>query len=125
MKLKLCYTIVEKYGIKLIEVVPGDENCKANGEDCYKNSSYCSDKTIWLGIYDNEELKLLSFFHELAHILDQTDWSKNADATTEYKAEKHAWELAYKLAAANGIKFTRFAKEWAKEQLETYRSKEV
>jgi len=110
----------KKHGIKIIEVEEGDVHCKANGLDVYLNASYICGKEIYLGIYQDEELRLLSFFHEMGHAIDDTDWSTGADKTTTYKAEKKAWELGYKLAERNGVSFSDNAKQWANEQLEKY-----
>ena len=50
--------IAEKHNIELIEIVAGDKYCEANGEDNYKNRSYVAgNDQIFLGIYDDEELK--------------------------------------------------------------------
>lgn len=108
--------------VNVIEVQEGDEHCKANGVDKYINCSYCSNDEIYLGIYDDQELKLLSFFHELGHLKDTTDWDWELDTrkNAQYKIEQRAWEIGYEIALLNHIEFSDKAKQWALEQLETY-----
>jgi len=108
--------IAKKYGMKVIHVKEGDEHCEANGIDTYINKSYSCGNTIYLGIYQNSELKLLSFFHEVGHWID-----KNI-SIIKYEREKKAWKLGYKLAKQYGVFFSDRANEWANKQLNTYKS---
>lgn len=112
--------IADKYKIDLYFVKKGDEFCEADGEDSYINRSASAGKEIWIGIYDCEEFKLASFFHEVGHIIDPIDWSINADSETMYKSEVWAWEIGFKLAEVYGITFSDRVKLWAKKQTETY-----
>ena len=82
--------IADKYGVKLYEVKKGDKYCEANGEENYHNSSYCAgsiyckcgaggcdnNAEIWLGFYDDDELRLISFFHELGHVTNDIKWDE-------------------------------------------------
>jgi hypothetical protein len=95
---KIIDDIVDKYNITLYYVEPGDEFCQAGGESNYINLSYNIGRKIWLGIYDDDNKKIASFFHEVGRIIDPIDWSVNADETTTYKSEKWAWEIGFKLA---------------------------
>jgi len=124
--------IVKKYDVMLYEVTQGDNHCEANGEDSYHNTSYCagnihskcgmSDRNncaeIWLGFYDDEEIKLISFFHELGHVTDDTIWN---DKLLKYDMEKIAWNKGYEIAKEYGVKFSRKSKGWATKQLNTYK----
>ena len=117
--------IAGKYNVKLYEVQPGDKYCQANDEESYHNSSYCAgsvrskcDAELWLGFYDDEELRLISFFHEMGHMLDDTLYK---EGMTVYDFEKTAWEKGYELAKEYGIKFSRKSKGWATKQLNTYK----
>lgn len=124
--------IAKKYNVKLYEVEKGDKYCQANGEESYHNTSYsagsiyckcgaggCENNAeIWLGFYDEDEYRLLSFFHELGRVTDDT----NRDGIgTDYISEKAAWDNGYELASEYGIKFTRKAKGWATRQLNSYK----
>ena len=106
-----------KYGMKLIKVEKGDKYCLANGEDAYINSSHLAGDEIYLGIYDDEELLISSFFHELGHIVE----SKN----NQFNSETQAWLIGFKLAKQYGYKFSEKAYIWAIEQLSTYDNDEM
>jgi hypothetical protein len=108
--------ICKEQGVeKFNQVVKGDKFCKSNGYDNYINSSYSTFDEIWLGIYDDEELKVVSFFHELGHIKDPIKQHDN-----KFDQEKKAWDVGYELAKKYGITFTDKSKNWADEQLKTY-----
>lgn len=115
-------SIAKKYNKELHKVEKGDEYCKANGEDNYINKSYVGNK-IELGIYDNEELMIASFFHELGHVTDKTKWWINADKTTKYKAERNAWKIGFDLAKQHGYTFSLSTYKWAIKQLKSYKNK--
>ena len=115
--------IAEHKGIKLIEVHPGDQLCKANGEDAYIDHSYCAGKDyIELGIYSDPEKRIVSFFHEMGHILTPKRVHKRC--RTVYEVEEKAWKYGYKLAKFYGIEFNKDTKDWAKVQLESYKGYE-
>ena len=125
--------IAEKYGVKLYEVEQGDKFCEANGEESYHNASYCAGHIksncgasgcentaeIWLGFYDDEELKIISFFHELGHVTDDTNWGDKIPL--KYTSEKSAWDKGYEIAKEFGVKFSRKSKGWATRQLNSYK----
>lgn len=108
------HEIAIKHGIKeFVKVEKGDQLCEWNGEDSYINRSYvCGNDRIELGIYENKELLIASFFHELGHITD----TKNG----YYNSEEKAWEIGFKLAEKYGYKFSAQTYKWAQKELETY-----
>jgi hypothetical protein len=116
--------ISKLYGIKKFHKVErGDEHCRWNGEDSYINHSYiCGKDEIEIGIYDNDEYMIASFFHELGHATDKTEWWIDADSKTTYKAECNAWRLGFKLAKKHGYNFSNQTKTWCKKQLNTYKN---
>mgnify|MGYP001189135948 CR=1 FL=1 len=110
--------VSEDYNIKLVEVVPGDAYCAANGEYSYINASYCAGDEIWLGIYDDEELKEISFWHELGHcvgIYPNEYWKLQ-----KWVIEKIAWTEGLKIAKQHGLKFSIKALRWAVQQFQSY-----
>ena len=112
--------IAEHRGIKLIEIHPGDEYCKANGEDAYINHSFIAGRDeIELGIYDDPEKKIISFFHEVGHTMVPRRSIKRVKYDT-YKCEALAWKYGLRLAKYYGIEFKRETKKWAKSQLNSY-----
>lgn len=88
-----------------------------NGEDKYFGRSWVSGNEIWLGIYEDEELKILSFFHELAHVFNKRF---PLNYITKYQMEKAVWNTAFLVARKYGYTFSEKAIEWADKQLETY-----
>jgi len=114
--------IADYYGVELVEVQAGDKYCKANGEDTYINRSFVAGKYIELGIYTDPEKRLVSFFHEMGHIL--TPKRVHNKCRTKYQVEEKAWKYGYKLAKSFGIEFNKDTKQWAKEQLNGYKGYE-
>ena len=114
--------IADYYGVELVEIQPGDSFCKANGEDTYINRSFVAGKYIELGIYADPEKRLVSFFHEMGHIL--TPKGVNNKCRTKYQVEEKAWKYGYKLAKSFGIEFNKDTKQWAVEQLNGYKGYE-
>lgn len=107
--------ISKEYGIKeFIKVEKNDYLCKCNGECSYINSSYiCGNDRIELGIYDDEELMIASFFHELGHITNQK-------IKGYYNSEEDAWIIGFELAKKHGYFFSDNTYKWCNEQLKTY-----
>lgn len=78
--------------------------------------------TIILGHYDDEELMLISFFHELGHCLVgknnyefATKWNYN-----KMMIELECWNIGLEEARKNNILFTDKAVAWGLEQVLTY-----
>jgi len=121
--LALMERICNLYGISLTLIKPEDQYCSANGEDIYLESSSCSGPlgeggNICLGIYENLEFRLLSFFHEMGHLMETLKYD---GGFSSYLYESRAWSLGYLLAEAYGITFSDEAKAWGRDQLETYK----
>ena len=74
---------------------------------------------MWLGIYENPRLRLLSFFHELGHRTDPTNWSKVPNCT-RIEPEWSAWVQGLILAFNSGVTFTGEELQWAVKALLTY-----
>lgn len=109
--------IAERFGIKLIDVTKNTKYIEANGIESYKNASFIIGKDeIQLGIYNDPELRFLSFFHEVGHTLVGDKFKKDV-IYSEYKIEERAWEKGYELAALYNITFSDKARQWATEQL--------
>ena len=108
-------SISKKYGIKKFhKIEKGDQYCIWNGEDSYINKSYiCGNDEIEIGIYENDELMIASFFHELGHITDQK-------VKGYYNSEEDAWKIGFKLAKEHGYSFCDDTYKWCEEQFNTY-----
>lgn len=102
--------------ITLTRIEPGDEHCQSNGERYYLNRSSRVGDEIFLGIYANEELEAVSFFHELTHILHQGD----EEHDSVFAMEKYLWGKTFEVAKQYGREFGDAAHVWAGQQLLTY-----
>lgn len=112
--------IASKYGHNVIQVIPGDEHCQANGTEEYVNHSYIAFPDIYLGIYDDEELKQASFFHELGHALIADDFAASVDYYTP-TIEREIWRIGFELAKnEHGLEFSQKVHEWVEKQIQTY-----
>ena len=107
--------VADEHELTLIRVRPGDKYCQANGQEYYDNKSAYSYLVIYLGIYDDPELELISFFHELGHYLVGSTCELD-----KYASEKLAWMRGLAEAGRYGVKFSENALEWARKQVETY-----
>jgi len=103
---------------EIIDRIAKDHNIKVIQAACVNQSWACNDE-IWLGIYEEPEFHLLSFFHEMGHHLDKSAWHLD-DKATKYDIEKAAWYLGYILAHKYAVKFSNEAIEWGQKQLRTY-----
>ena len=101
--------------------------------DWYNEKSSCaggscaggigSDPRIWLGIYEDEELRLASFFHEFAHLRSTYPQFKGEfiNAThNSYLREAYTWEYSFKFAKRLGIKFSDKVFKYRDECLRGY-----
>ncbi len=109
--------------VKLTLVKEGDEYHVANGDDICRNSSSCCDvpecPEITIGMYDDPELRDISFLHELAHIVfEYPDW--RSGRASKYEWEMQVWCNAYKLAEKHRHYVSPKAVKWAHDQLATY-----
>ena len=77
---------------------------------------------IYLGVYQDPELRLISFFHELGHVLDSDNKRCPAyeDLPYYHFCEASAWRMGLRLATRAEILFSDNAISWGKKQLATY-----
>jgi hypothetical protein len=102
--------IADHYQIKITQVKSGDKHCQANGEINYINNSYVAGNIVYLGIYQNKELALISVFHEIGHILLPKKM-RNIKISTLLK-EIECWNIGIKEATKFGIIFSDKAIKW-------------
>lgn len=107
--------------IKVVQVVENDEYCKANGVDTYLNRSLTAGADeIYLGIFSDPQLHLISFFHELGHIVCFQEKRKFA---TKLEMEALAWLKCFQLARIYDVTFDSYVYQWAAIQLDSYNEK--
>ncbi len=115
--------ICEKFGItdfKDMEDFDWDSESDWTKESWCNYSMSAGRDMIKLGLYDDPELRLFSFFHELGHtqyiLPPYNEWPYGGPG---YK-EALAWKLGIELAKEYEVVFSAEAKSWAIEQLSTY-----
>ena len=84
----------------------------------FESRSSTDGERITLGVYDDEEQRIASFFHELGHCLA---WRARTNVpATLYDDEIQAWMLGLSLALKEGFSFSPATLAWCDEQLATY-----
>lgn len=103
-------------GVRLTDIRAEPDYCKTANmpPETFVNRSFRIGKTeIVIGKYENQELRLISFLHELGHI--------RTSGSDLYEAERRAWRWAFMRAKKLGLKFSGGTLTWCSAQLETYR----
>jgi len=75
------------------------------------NEGWSAGRDIHLGEFDDPDLELVAFFHELGHILSEERVCKRGSTLTVLSAEGLAWELGLGIAFEHGYKWKRDSKE--------------
>ena len=104
-------TIAHKYNVSVIRDI----------EHCGNNYGASAGKEIFLGSFDDPELELVAFFHELGHTLSSTV-CKGGHTMCKISGEGLAWELGLGIAFEHGYewKYDSHVMKWAREQYATY-----
>lgn len=116
--MKTISQIAREHNVKLVQITLGDQYCRASGNEYYKNRSLIVSgdiPIIYLGIYTNEELKNVSFFHELGHV------TKHPEGLLS--TEEEAWKQGFVLAKEYGYVFSESTYVWCFNQLSSYGKK--
>jgi HD superfamily phosphohydrolase len=98
--------IVEKYEIE-------------NIEDLKNNAYVIGDEDIILGLYDDEEVKMAAFFHEVGHTIIKPNFEKLVN-NDEMLIEFQAWIEGLKVAKKYGYKFSDKTFEYILRSLNSY-----
>lgn len=116
--------LAERWGITVVDAALSDEPSHKD----YKNrSTSAGGDWILLGIYNDTELRLLSFFHELGHCVNARrvlERGENRVVNPEHDyhhySEALAWRTGLELAQAEDVEFSGASLRWARKQLGTY-----
>lgn len=95
-----------------------------NDENCNKNMASSTNNCIFLGEFDDNDIELFAFFHELGHC---TFPSKATYHMSTLSNEGAAWEYGISLAAKYEYKYDYNSKEfkYGRKQLATYLKSEI
>lgn len=95
-------------------------------KDCPDNAgAQCGDE-IYLGEFDDPDIEVVAFFHEVGHVLSNRLLESNY-FLCKISCEGAAWEFGLSCAWRYGYKWEHNSKQfnWARSQLETYRDNPV
>jgi len=129
--------IVAKHNIDFIDVGTSEGiTCCAESQGCsveqikenHDNQSNCvgtvrNDPKIWLGIYDDEELRFAAFLHEFSHLRSRYPQFKGKfvrSTHNKYLTEAYTWEYSFKIAKKLGIRFSNKALKYRDKCLRGY-----
>lgn len=89
--------------------------------DVERNHGACAGEDIMLGEFDDPDIEIVAFFHELGHVLMNRRPNRGYTMCT-LSREGAAWELGLDAAWAEGFEWKYQSKEmeWARAQLKTY-----
>ncbi len=114
--------VSRRNGLTVVFVEEGDDLCKLNGDDTYRERCCTVGDTIWVGFYKHTPSMAIGFFHELGHVLsskrkgfipyDHPDYKKYAEAV--------AWMYGLAEASKYNILFTPESLEYAAKEYKTY-----
>lgn len=104
--------LAEKYNVKLEDAF---DVCSQN------NAASCGCK-IYFGEFDDPELKLAAFFHELGHIEFNRKFPDDKFYMSTISKEGMAWELGFLLANKEGFNWYYNSKQfkYGRDKLLTY-----
>ena len=117
MKLKNHHKTIEKIATKYnVSVVFEDVNCR-------DNQAACSGGIIYMGWFDDPDIELIAFFHEMGHAFTGQRFLNRKTTLCTISSEGLAWEIGLTIASEEGYDYPYNCKElkWARQQLETYR----
>lgn len=104
--------LANKYGVKL-------KRDKVN--DCTNNGWHASGRIIYLGTFEDPDLEIVAFYHELGHIFSQMI-RRRGSMMCHLSDEGLAWEIGLDLAYNDGYKWESNSKQYvyAYDRLSTY-----
>lgn len=109
--------IKQRFVVEIIDVQERPDYCNEVGmerEDFVNRSYIIGNDVIVLGIYDSNEEKMASLFHEVGHILEVGNYRD------QFSREVEAWRIGVELAAEYGISFSRETMLWINNQASSY-----
>jgi hypothetical protein len=122
---KIISQIEHDFNIKVIDlendIISAESYIQANGYDAYQSCSYCIGEKIILGFYNNNELKLISLFHELGHIMRYEDEQFfRLNNYRKFPIELNATNTGIEIAIKYNIIFSDHALSWMYSQAFSY-----
>jgi hypothetical protein len=109
---KRLVTLANRYGVQL-------ERDAVN--ECANNGWTAGGNTIYLGPFDDPDLEVVAFYHELGHLKSQLV-RRRGFMLCHLSDEGMAWEIGLDLAYSDGYKWDYHSKQqaYARDRLTTY-----
>jgi hypothetical protein len=106
------HRLADKYGVELK---------RDTINDCANNGWQAGGRTIYLGPFDDPDLELVAFYHELGHLYSQA-YRRRGFMLCHLSDEGLAWEVGLDLAHSDGYKWDCYSKQcaYAYDRLSTY-----
>lgn len=111
--------LADKYGLTIIDA---ETNAKNNGPN--PNQMASAGSTIFFNYFDDPDIELVAFFHELGHVEISRSllFNKNSFSFCKISQEALAWEFGLAIAAKEGYHWDYNSKqlEYARDCLMSY-----
>lgn len=110
--------LASKYGITLVSA---EDNAKANGE--HRNNMASAGSTIFLNDFDDPDLEIVAFFHELGHVeAGRSPYFHQRVSLCKLSQEALAWEIGLSIANKEGYSWDYYSKQldYARNCLQSY-----
>lgn len=123
---ELIKRICEDHGIKLHlmeEIFEDSEKAKNyDSKEYHTGHSGYAHPDLFVGLYDDDQLKLISFFHELGHHLCCVNdlYPEYEDLPYYHYGESLAWRIGLNESLKYDVSFNILEINWAVRQLSTY-----
>ena len=116
--------IAKDYGLNVVHVNKNNIGRVAEKYDIdkknLKNNAYVIDnEDIILGIFDDKDLKIASFFHEIGHTLIKESFEKLVNKNNML-IESQAWIEGLRIAKKYGVKFSDKMFNYIMDSINTY-----
>ena len=116
--------IAKDYGLNVVHVNKNNIGRVAEKYDIdkknLKNNAYVIDnEDIILGIFDEKDLKIASFFHEMGHTLIKESFEKLVNENNML-IESQAWIEGLRIAKKYGVKFSDKMFNYIMDSINTY-----
>jgi Zn-dependent peptidase ImmA (M78 family) len=116
--------IAKDYGLNVVHVNKNNIGRVAEKYDIdkknLKNNAYVIDnEDIILGIFDDKDLKIASFFHEIGHTLIKESFEKLVNENNML-IESQAWIEGLRIAKKYGVKFSDKMFNYIMDSINTY-----
>jgi hypothetical protein len=100
--------LADKYGVHLVSAKEGAE---ANGAQ--PNNMSSAGSTIFLNEFDDPDIELAAFLHELGHVeLGRTTYFHNEVSFCLISKEALAWEIGFSIAKKEGYDWDYYSKQY-------------